>query len=102
VSAAILTLIDQHGRQVARGSGDADGAYVIEAPEPGNYVLIAAAPGHQPEAVSVSMGERAQHVDLMLIGAGELTGVVRSARRGEPLFGATITLTDAEGDVVGA
>lgn len=102
VPAAILTLIDQHGHQVARGNGDADGSYVIEAPEPGNYVLIAAAVGHQPEAVSVSMGERAQHVDLTLTGAGELTGIVRSARRGEPLWGATVTLTDPEGDVVGA
>ncbi|WP_342802080.1 MFS transporter [Nocardia sp. No.11] len=102
VPSATLTLIDQHGHQVARGNGDADGAYVIEAPQPGNYVLIAAAAGHQPEAVSVSMGERALHVDLMLIGAGELTGIVRSARRGEPLCGATVTLTDPEGDVVGA
>ncbi|MGW6118667.1 MFS transporter [Nocardia sp. NPDC055165] len=102
VPAATLTLIDQHGHQVARGNGDADGAYVIEAPRPGNYVLIAAAAGHQPEAVSVSIGERAQHVDLMLTGAGELTGIVRSARRGEPLWGATITLTDPEGEVVGA
>ncbi|MFC4128594.1 MFS transporter [Nocardia rhizosphaerae] len=102
VPAATLTLIDQHGRQVARGDGDSDGAYVIEAPEPGNYVLIAAAVGHQPEAVSVSMGERALHVDLMLTGAGELTGIVRSARRGEPLLGATVTLTDSGGDVVGA
>ncbi|MGW6424475.1 MFS transporter [Nocardia sp. NPDC055053] len=102
VPAAILTLIDQHGHQVARGNGDADGAYVIAAPQPGNYVLIAAAAGHQPEAVSVSVGERALHVDLMLTGAGELTGTVRSARRGEPLFGATVTLTDPGGDVVGA
>ncbi|MFD3702284.1 MFS transporter [Nocardia sp. NPDC058658] len=102
VPAATLTLIDQHGHQVARGNGDADGAYAIEAPRPGNYVLIAAAAGHQPEAVSVSIGERAQHVDLMLTGAGELTGVVRSARRGEPLWGATVTLTDPEGEVVGA
>ncbi|MEV0685882.1 MFS transporter [Nocardia sp. NPDC050378] len=102
VPSATLTLIDQHGHQVARGNGDADGAYMIEAPRPGNYVLIAAATGHQPEAVSVSIGERAQHVDLMLTGAGELTGVVRSARRGEPLWGATVTLTDPEGEVVGA
>ncbi|WP_067453880.1 MFS transporter [Nocardia alba] len=99
---ATLTLIDQHGHQVARGNGDADGAYVIAAPRPGNYVLIAAAVGHQPEAVSVSIGERAQHVDLMLTGAGELTGIVRSARRGEPLWGATITLTDLRGEVVDA
>ncbi|WP_188828205.1 MFS transporter [Nocardia camponoti] len=102
VPAATLTLIDGFGHQVARGNGDADGAYSIEAPRPGNYVLIAAAPGHQPEAMSVSMGERALHVDLTLVGAGELTGIVRSARRGDPIAGATVTLTDSVGDVVGA
>ncbi|MFC6012224.1 MFS transporter [Nocardia lasii] len=102
VPAATLTLIDQHGHQVARGNGDADGAYAIEAPRAGNYVLIAAAAGHQPEAVSVSIAERAHHVDLVLVGAGELTGIVRSARRGEPLWGAAVTLTDPEGEVVGA
>ncbi|MFC4376460.1 MFS transporter [Nocardia halotolerans] len=102
VPSATLTLIDQHGHQVARGNGDAHGAYVIAAPQPGNYVLIAAAAGHQPEAVSVSIGDRAQHVDLTLTGAGELTGTVRSARRGDPLWGATVTLTDPEGEVVGA
>ncbi|MGW5575105.1 MFS transporter [Nocardia thailandica] len=102
VAGATLTLIDQHGHQVGRSSGDASGAYAIEVPEQGTFVLIAAATGHQPEAVSVVMGERAQSVDLTLTGAGELSGVVRSARRGEPLTGATVTLTDTAGDVVGA
>lgn len=102
VAGATLTLIDGHGHQVGRAAGDGSGAYAIEVPEQGTFVLIAAAAGHQPEAVSVVMGERAQAVDLVLTGAGELSGVVRSARRGEPLTGATVTLTDATGDVVGA
>jgi EmrB/QacA subfamily drug resistance transporter len=102
VSGAALTLIDQRGRQVSRATGDANGGYLISAPDAGNYVLIASAAGHQPEAVSVAIGNRPQQLDLRLMGSGELSGVVRSAGRGEPLPGATVTLTDMRGEVVGA
>ncbi|WP_405162575.1 MFS transporter [Nocardia sp. NBC_01499] len=99
---AALTLIDQRGHQVSRATGDPDGSYVIGVPESGSYVLIISATDHQPAAVTVSVGQRAQHLDLTLLGSGELSGVVRSAARGTPLFGATVTLTDLRGEVVGA
>jgi uncharacterized protein YfaS (alpha-2-macroglobulin family) len=102
VPGAVLTLIDQREHQVSRTSGDGDGGYLISAPAPGNYVLIASATGRRPEAVSVAVGQRAQLLDLTLTGAGELSGVVRSAGRGTPLTGATVTLTDMQGEVVGA
>ncbi len=98
---ATLTLIDQRGHQVSRTSGDAKGGYLIGVPEGGSYVLIVSATGHQPAAVTVSMGPRPQHLDLTLLGSGELSGVVRSAARGTPLAGATVTLADLQGDVVG-
>ncbi|MFI9504412.1 MFS transporter [Nocardia sp. NPDC052566] len=99
---AVLTLIDQGGRQVARVPGAADGGYRIEPPTAGDYVLIVSAPGHQPSAVSVTVGHRTQRLDVTLMGSGELSGVVRSAGRGTPLVGATVTLTDQHGEVVGA
>lgn len=102
VPGAVLTLIDQRGKQVSRATGDADGGYLIGAPAAGNYVLIASATGHRPEAVSVAVGQRSQLLDLTLTGSGELSGVVRSAGRGTPLCGATVTLTDVHGEVVGA
>ncbi|MFI7669340.1 MFS transporter [Nocardia sp. NPDC049526] len=102
VPGTVLTLIDQRGHQVSRATGDADGGYRIEAPAAGNYVLIASATGHRPEAVSVAIGQRPQLLDLTLTGSGELSGVVRSAGRGTPLPGATVTLTDIHGEVVGA
>ncbi|MEV5833508.1 MFS transporter [Nocardia sp. NPDC052112] len=102
VPGAVLTLIDQRGHQVSRATGDADGGYRIDAPAAGNYVLIASATGHRPEAVSVAIGQRPQLLDLTLTGSGELSGVVRSAGRGTPLPGATVTLTDIHGEVVGA
>ncbi|WP_406280261.1 MFS transporter [Nocardia sp. NBC_00881] len=102
VPGAALTLIDQRGHQVARATGAVDGGYVISAPVVGGYVLIVSATGHQPAAVNVALGRRSQQLDVTLTGSGELSGVVRSAGRGEPLAGATITLTDLRGEVVGA
>ncbi|MEV6561588.1 MMPL family transporter [Nocardia sp. NPDC051756] len=98
---AVLTLIDQRGHQVSRASGDGSGSYVIEPPAPGNYVLIVSANGHQPAAVQVLAVDGAQHVDVTLEGSGELSGVVRSAAR-EPVAGASVTVTDLRGEVVGA
>ncbi|WP_063021716.1 MFS transporter [Nocardia niwae] len=102
VPAAALTLIDQHGRQAARTSGGADGSYLVTAPDAGSYVLIVSAAGHQPAAVNVTVGDRSQKVDVTLLGSGEVSGVVRSSALGEPLPGATITLTDLDGEVVGS
>ncbi|MFE9577227.1 MMPL family transporter [Nocardia sp. NPDC006044] len=98
---AVLTLIDQRGHQVSRATGDRGGSYVIEPPAPGNYVLIVSATGHQPAAVQVLAVDGAQHVDVTLDGSGELFGVVRTAAR-EPVGGASVTVTDLRGEVVGA
>ncbi|MFD2417817.1 MFS transporter [Amycolatopsis pigmentata] len=102
VPAAALTLIDQHGRQVARAIGGDDGGYRIGAPGAGTYVLIVSANGHQPQAASVVVGHDAAKLDLTLIGSGGLTGVVRVTGHGTPFPGATVTLTDAHGEVTGA
>ncbi|RDI62888.1 MFS transporter [Nocardia pseudobrasiliensis] len=102
VPGAALTLIDQRGHQVSRGTGGHDGGYRIGAPASGHYVLIVSAGGHQPAAVNVSIGDGSQALDITLLGSGELSGVVRSAGTGEPIGGATVTLTDLRGEVVGA
>lgn len=102
VAGATLTLIDQAGRQVARAAGRPDGGYAITAPNSGEYVLIVAAGGHQPQASSLVVGEAATRLDITLTGSGEVTGVARAAGRAEPLPDVTVTLTDARGEVVGA
>ncbi|RDI42647.1 MFS transporter [Nocardia mexicana] len=101
VPGAALTLIDQHGHQVSRTHSTADGNYHITVAIPGSYVLIASAEGHQPVAVNVVAGSRPQHVDLTLSSSGQLSGTVRRVGGG-PVAGATVTLTDARGEVVGA
>jgi EmrB/QacA subfamily drug resistance transporter len=102
VSGAALTLIDQQGRQVARATGNGDGSYSVPTQGPGTYVLIVAAPGHQPQASSVVVGGGPAKLDVTLTGSGELTGVVRSVGMGNPLVNATVTLTDSRGEVNGA
>jgi MFS family permease len=102
VVGAVLTLIDQRGQQVSRASGTPDGDFGIDAPSQGSYVLIASAPGHRPAAVSVLVGAHPQRVEVTLPTSGELSGTVRRAGGGSPVPGATVTLTNTRGEVVGA
>ncbi|CAM5252487.1 MFS transporter [Streptomyces narbonensis] len=99
VPRAALTLIDIQGRQVGRGASGEDGRYALSVPDRGSYVLIAAAGGHQPQAVSVTVGDRPVELDVVLGGAGRLAGSVVTAD-GTPVRDAAVTLTDVRGEVV--
>ncbi|MDT3398694.1 MFS transporter [Streptomyces sp. B1866] len=99
VPCAALTLIDVAGRQIGRGATGDDGRYELGTPGAGAYVLIAAASGHQPQAVSVTVGEWPVDLDVVLGGAGRLAGTVTSAD-GSPVRDAMVTLTDVRGEVV--
>lgn len=99
VPRAALTLIDVTGQQIGRGASGEDGRYALSTPGSGAYVLIAAAGGHQPQAVSVTVGERPVELDVVLGGAGRLAGSVLTAD-GTPVRDATVTLTNVHGEVV--
>ncbi|MFI0924506.1 MFS transporter [Streptomyces sp. NPDC021012] len=99
VPRAALTLIDVQGRQIGRGASGEDGRYALSVPGGGAYVLIAAAGGHQPQAVSVTVGDRPVELDVVLGGAGRLAGTVVTAD-GTPVRDAAVTLTDVRGEVV--
>lgn len=99
VPRAALTLIDIAGQQIGRGASGEDGRYALSTPGSGSYVLIAAAGGHQPQAVSVTIGERPVELDVVLGGAGRLAGSVLTAD-GSPVRDATVTLTNVHGEVV--
>ncbi|MER5471861.1 MFS transporter [Streptomyces sp. NPDC002685] len=99
VARAALTLIDVGGQQIGRGASAEDGRYALSTPGAGSYVLIAAAGGHQPQAVSVTVGERPVELDVVLGGAGRLAGSVLTAD-GTPVREATVTLTNVHGEVV--
>ncbi|MFE7170549.1 MFS transporter [Streptomyces sp. NPDC057616] len=99
VPRAALTLIDVAGQQIGRGASGEDGRYALSTPDSGPYVLIAAASGHQPQAVSVTVGERPVELDVVLGGAGRLAGSVLTAD-GAPVRDAAVTLTNVHGEVV--
>lgn len=99
VPRAALTLIDVAGQQIGRGASGEDGRYALSTPGSGSYVLIAAAGGHQPQAVSVTIGERPVELDVVLGGAGRLAGSVLTAD-GTPVREAIVTLTNVHGEVV--
>ena len=99
VGRAALTLIDGAGVQIGRGATGEDGRYALSTPGHGSYVLIAAAGGHQPQAVSVTVADHPVELDVVLGGAGRLAGAVHTAD-GTPVRDAVVTLTDVRGDVV--
>ena len=99
VPRAALTLIDVAGEQIGRGASGEDGRYTVSTAGSGSYVLIAAAGGHRPQAVSVTVGERPVELDIVLDGAGRLAGYVLTAD-GTPVPEAAVTLTDMHGEVV--
>ncbi|MEU5952902.1 MFS transporter [Streptomyces sp. NPDC047525] len=99
VPRAALTLIDVAGQQIGRGASGDDGRYALSTPGSGSFVLIAAAGGHQPQAVTVTVGERPVELDVVLGGAGRLAGSVVTAD-GTPVRDAAVTLTDVRGEVV--
>ncbi len=99
VARAALTLIDSFGRQIGRGATGEDGRYALSTPGNGSYVLIASAGGHQPQAVTVTVGDRPVELDVVLGGAGQLAGLVVTAD-GSPVQDAVVTLTDVRGEVV--
>jgi hypothetical protein len=99
---AVLTLINHGGQQVARGTSDAAGGYRLVAPLDGMYVLIASSLGHQPQATTLRAAGDAVTMDVLLSGTARALGVVHTNGGTEPVSGATVTLTDVRGEVVGS
>ncbi|WP_107095059.1 MFS transporter [Streptomyces chattanoogensis] len=102
---ATLTLVSPDGRQVGRTLSRPDGRYALAAPAPGPYVLIAAADGRQPQAVTVMAAATPVSYGVRLPRAAgaagvQVRGTVRAGEGGHPLSDARLTLVDAAGNVV--
>ncbi|WP_078913833.1 MFS transporter [Streptomyces sp. NRRL S-37] len=100
VPQAAVTLISLGGRQLGRSVAQADGAYAVDAPGAGSYVLIAAADGHQPQASTIVVNGEPLAYDILLSGTSGLTGVVRTADGGLPVKDAMVIVTDVRGDLL--
>ncbi|QYX78933.1 MFS transporter [Streptomyces akebiae] len=100
VPRAAVTLISLGGRQLGRSVAGADGAYAVDAPAAGSYVLIAAADGFQPQASTVVVNDEPVAYDILLSGTSGLSGVVRAVGAGQGVKDAMVVVTDVRGDVL--
>ncbi|MEU3792070.1 MFS transporter [Streptomyces fructofermentans] len=100
VPRAAVTLISLGGRQLGRSVAQADGAYALDAPGTGSYVLIASADGFQPQASTIVVHDGPVAYDVLLSGTSGLSGVVRAAADGGPVKDAMVVVTDVRGDVL--
>ncbi|MET9830875.1 MFS transporter [Streptomyces sp. NPDC006385] len=101
VPQAAVTLISLAGRQLGRSVAQADGAYAVDAPGAGSYVLIASADGFQPQASTIVVGgDEPVTYDILLSGTSGLTGVVRAAGSASAVKDAMVIVTDVRGDLL--
>ncbi|MEU5093115.1 MFS transporter [Streptomyces sp. NPDC021356] len=100
VPQAAVTLISLTGRQLGRSVAQPDGAYALDAPGAGSYVLIASADGFQPQASTIVVNGEPVAYDILLSGTSGLSGVVRSAEGGAPVKDAMVIVTDVRGDLL--
>lgn len=97
---AAVTLISLGGRQLGRAVAQPDGAYALDAPGTGSYVLIASADGFQPQASTIVVGAEPLTYDIVLSGTSGLSGIVRSADDQRGVADAMVIVTDVRGDVL--
>ncbi|HWV77931.1 MAG TPA: DHA2 family efflux MFS transporter permease subunit [Isoptericola sp.] len=95
---AAITLISLGGRQLGLAIARSDGAYAVDAPGAGTYVLIASADGFQPQASTIVVGTTPLAHDVLLSGTSGLRGVVRGPDL-RPVAGAMVLVTDVRGDL---
>ncbi|MEW2114592.1 MFS transporter [Streptomyces sp. NPDC005474] len=100
VAQAAVTLISLTGRQLGLAVTQGDGAYALDAPGTGSYVLIASADGCQPQASTIVVNGEPVSYDILLSGTSGLSGLVRGAETGVPVEGAMVIVTDVRGDVL--
>jgi uncharacterized surface anchored protein len=100
LAGALLTLTDPRGDVVASTASADSGRYELTELVAGTYTLAGRAPGHQPAAVTVELGEGVTDRDLVLAGGARVAGVVRAVTDDRPLPDATVSLLDDTGAVV--
>jgi EmrB/QacA subfamily drug resistance transporter len=66
LATAVLTLIKTSGAQISRTDTGETGHYTIPAPGPGDYILIATADAHEPEARFVAVPAGPASLDFVL------------------------------------
>jgi Carboxypeptidase regulatory-like domain len=99
LAGATVTLHDDQGRETASATTGPDGRGALTAPRPGGYVLVTAAPGHQPAAAALTVTDEPVAAPVQLTRAASLAGTVSG--EGGPQVGARVVLAQ-DGELVAA
>jgi EmrB/QacA subfamily drug resistance transporter len=100
LAGALVTLTDVQGEVVGSHVTGGNGRFEVAELLAGTYTLAGQAPGHQPVAVTVVLGDGPLEQDLVLAGGARVSGVVRADSDQRPLAEATVSLLDEAGDVL--
>ncbi|MBW8767561.1 MAG: carboxypeptidase regulatory-like domain-containing protein, partial [Geodermatophilales bacterium] len=101
LAGALVTLTDVQGEVVGSAITAGDGRFAVRELLAGTYTLAAQAPGYQPVATTVQLGDGATvEQDVVLLGGASVRGVVRAHTDQRPIQEATVTLLDETGNVL--
>ena len=100
---AVVIVTDAQGRVVGRTRSATDGTFLLSGLPLGQVTVTASKPQHQPAATAVTIGpDDPLPVSLRLLPSiGGLVGTVL-APDGSVVAEATVTASDARGDIVGS
>ena len=97
LAGASVTLLDDHGREIAGTVGDEQGAGTLTARRPGGYMLVTAAAGYQPGAVAITVSDAAVDAEIPLTRSASIAGSVGG--EDGPIVGAHLVLVQ-DGEIV--
>jgi hypothetical protein len=91
IPGATVTLLDDHGRESANTRTTRDGRGVLTARHPGGYLLVIAADGYQPGAITIAVTDGPVDAEIPLTRSASLAGTVGD-QDGGPVVGAQLAL----------
>ena len=94
---ATVTLLDDHGRETASTRTNSEGRGVLTARRPGGYLLVTAAEGYQPGAITVAVTDEPVEADIPLTRSASIAG--RVGGENGPVVGARLALVQ-DGEIV--
>jgi hypothetical protein len=97
IRGATVTLLDDHGRETANTRTNPEGHGVLTARHPGGYLLVTAAEGFQPGAITVAVTDEPVDAEIPLTRSASITGSVGG--EDGPIVGAQLALVQ-DGEIV--
>jgi hypothetical protein len=97
LAGASVTLLDDHGREISGTAADEIGAGRLTARRPGGYMLVTAADGYQPGAITIAVADSPVDTEIPLTRSASIAGSV--CGEDGPIVGAHLVLVQ-DGEIV--